>query len=356
MKKLIAVALVALLALTMIACRRKPNQVASTPQPSGAPDTTGNPAGSNAGGMRTGLAVLTTVTDSVSAHESDGRAKAESTIAAVMIDESGVITRCEIDAAQSDVTFSREGKLTTDPASVLETKQELGANYGMARVSGIGREWNEQVDALAAYVVGKTASDVRGISMTETATPADIDLATGCTISIAGFVNAIGKAADSADALGAMAGDRLGLAVSSHLRDSSDAAEGSDGVVQIDSTYAVVTLDASNRITSCILDMSQARVGFDAQGRITSDLTAPVATKNELGAEYGMASVSGIGREWYEQAQAFAAYAVGKTAAEVRGITIDEKGRALDADLQAGVTIDVGGFIDVLAKAVANAR
>ena len=48
---------------------------------------------------------------------------------------------------------------------------------------------------------------------------------------------------------------------------------------------------------------------------------------------------------------AIEAYVTGKTAADVAGIAVNEKTAPTDADLTASVTIKIGGFQDLVAKA-----
>ena len=79
-----------------------------------------------------------------------------------------------------------------------------------------------------------------------------------------------------------------------------------------------------------IIDGVQANINFDTTGTVTSDLTAKVQTKNELGEAYGMKAASGIGKEWNEQAAAFASYVTGKTLDEAMGIAVTEEGKAAD--------------------------
>ena len=55
--------------------------------------------------------------------------------------------------------------------------------------------------------------------------------------------------------------------------------------------------------------------------------------------------------EWNEQAASFAAYVTGKTAAEVAGIAVAE-GKPSDVDLSATVSIKIGGFQALIAKAM----
>ena len=66
---------------------------------------------------------------------------------------------------------------------------------------------------------------------------------------------------------------------------------------------------------------------------------------------YQTSAVSSIGKEWNEQAAAFAAYVTGKTAEEVSGIAVGERTQPTDADLASSVTIAIGGFQELIAKA-----
>ena len=74
---------------------------------------------------------------------------------------------------------------------------------------------------------------------------------------------------------------------------------------QLDTDVAVVTMKGET-ITSCVIDSVQAKVSFDAAGTVTSDLSAPVQTKNQLGDNYGMKAYAGSTYEWNEQAASFA--------------------------------------------------
>ena len=67
-----------------------------------------------------------------------------------------------------------------------------------------------------------------------------------------------------------------------------------------------------------------------------------------------MKAYAGSKYEWYEQAAAFAAYVTGKTPAEVAGIALNEKAAPTDADLAASVTISIGDFQALIAKAAAQ--
>ena len=148
---------------------------------------------------------------------------------------------------------------------------------------------------------------------------------------------------------------KTGLGTSVSISSSEDATADADGKAQADATIAAVTVDGNGKITQCIIDIAQTEIGVSAQGTITSDLNAEYPSKRELGDNYGMKKASAIGKEWYEQADAFAAWAVGKTASDISGMAISE-GYAGDADLAASVSVHITDFNSVIAKAVAAAK
>lgn len=305
---------------------------------------------------KTGLSVITSIAKSKDATaEAEGLAEVDSTIIAVLVGSDGKILNCKIDTAQTKVNFSAEGILTTDVATAFKSKQELKADYGMLKASGIGKEWNEQADAFAAYVVGKTVDEVKGIAVNEEGAATDADLASSVTVHITEFIDAVAKAVANAQELGAKEGDKLGLGVATDIAKSKDATAEADGLAQAYSYYTVVTTDAKGKITSNILDASQGNVNFSAAGVVTSDLTVAPQTKQELKEGYGMKKASAIGKEWYEQANAFAKYATGKTLEAVKGVAVDAEGLTTDADLVSSVTVHVTSFVDIIEKAVTSA-
>lgn len=143
---------------------------------------------------------------------------------------------------------------------------------------------------------------------------------------------------------------KTGLAVLTNLGDSKD------GTVSYDVTIAAVAVDKNGVIVDCLIDGISAKVSFDEKGVITSDVSAAVSTKNELGAGYGMVAWGGAKAEWNEQAAAFAQYVTGKTVEQVKGIAVTESGNPADADLASSVTIKIGGFVEAVEKAVQNAE
>ncbi|MBH1940841.1 hypothetical protein I5677_08065 [Mobilitalea sibirica] len=312
--------------------------------------------GSNNTAVKTGLAVITEASKSKDAGEADGLAQANSTAVAVLVDSKGVIKKCAIDVIQPKINFSIAGEITTDMATVFVSKEELGDAYGMKKASGIGKEWNEQAAALAEYVTGKTVEDLKGIALDEEGHPTEADLTSSVTMSIGEIIDAVEKAVANAEELGASANDKLGLGLVSNLGKSKNASAEGDGTAQAYTHYGVITLDKDGKITSSIIDASQANIKFSADGKITSDIAGEFKTKLELGDAYNMKGNSGIGKEWYEQAKAFADYIKGKTVTEVTGIALDEEDVPTDKDLVSSVTIGIADFLTVVEKAGAVAK
>ncbi len=303
------------------------------------------------GAVKTGLAIVATATGANAEGETAGRVEYDVTVAAVTVDENGVITDCAIDSLGTTVNFDAAGALTTDIAAALSTKNELCDAYGMKAYAGAKYEWYEQAAALADFAVGKTVEEMKTGAIDETGkAPAGTDLASTATIYLGGYVSAIEQAVANAAQLGAQAGEELKIAVTAGLTDSK-AAEGENaGVAQLN-LDAVALTEKDGVITSAQFDSVQAKVSFDAAGAVTADLSAPFATKNALGEAYGMKAYAGAKYEWNEQAANFAAYVTGKTAADVSGIAVSE-GKPSDADLSASVTIAIGGFQGLIEKAM----
>lgn len=168
------------------------------------------------------------------------------------------------------------------------------------------------------------------------------------------------EAAEGAEvAAGQIAKVGLGL-VSSNAK-SKDGAEGSGAVAQADTTLAAVGFDAEGKIVSVTVDVAQTKVEFAEDGTFAADLNADVQSKKERGADYGMAGASEIGKEWFEQMEAFEEWMIGKTAEEVIGIAVKERDDAHKSvpdipDLTSSVTITVESYQAAVKEAWDNAQ
>ncbi len=126
---------------------------------------------------------------------------------------------------------------------------------------------------------------------------------------------------------------------------------------QTNATVATVVLDKDGKIVLCRIDAIQNKYAV-ADGAVTFSV---LDTKMELGDNYKMAAFGtpnvegGTVKEWYDQAKAFENYVVGKTAAEVQGIQLQEvNGHQIAVDeslLNAGCTIQITDFIAAVVKA-----
>ncbi len=311
-------------------------------------DTTPVPEGA----VKTGLAIVASAGESKNATaEENGEAAYDVTIVAVTVDDDGIIRDCVIDSIKASVGFDNAGAIAADLTAAPATKNELGEAYGMKAYGGSKYEWNEQAAAVAAACVGQHYQQLQGVVVAETGyAPEGTDLATSASIYIGGYVKAVEAAAANAQHLGAQSGDELKLAVISSIDGSKSADAENAGLCELYTSVTALTVNGET-ITSCVLDAVQAKVNFDTAGVITSDLSAPIQTKNELGEGYGMKAWGGAIAEWNEQAASFAAYVTGKTAAEVAGIAADETTKPTDADLLTSVTIKIGDFQKLIAKA-----
>ena len=134
---------------------------------------------------------------------------------------------------------------------------------------------------------------------------------------------------------------------------ASTGVDAADGRVQVTTVYAAVLLDDAGKIVYVDIDAAQNQGTFDATGAVVKAEAAPTIT--EKGADYGMASASAIGKEWFEQMAALEAYFVGKTLEEIKAIPVNETFNPTGDDLKASVSIKIDPYLAAVEKAVANA-
>ena len=218
----------------------------------------------------------------------------------------------------------------------------------MKAASPIGKEWNEQAAYIANYAVGKTVEELKTKAIDESGMVKDADLASGATIYMGSFIWGIEAAVNNASYLGAASGDKLEITSIATTIGSKSADEEEAGLAQVDASVAVVTKNG-DMITSCILDSVQSKAEFGTDGVVTTE-AGDVASKNQLGENYGLKQFSPIGKEWNEQVTSFAQYVTGKTAEEVLGISLTETTAPAETDLASSVTIAMGDFMALIEK------
>ncbi len=344
MKKVLALALAAAMALSMVAC--------GSSEPA-APEVT----------YKTGLGVVVEVapTNEDVENEKGASAQVTSTIVAATFDSNDVIVSVSIDAAQQKASFDLEGKQAGEVD--LRTKAEKEFDYNMVAFGGSIAEWFEQVDALEAWMTGKTLSEVTGMAFAEnshgyTDTPADEDLKASCTISMTAFLDALQKAYDNAvETTGVPAKTGLGIVVDATVADE-DAENEKGASAQIDTTIAVVALDEAGTIVASQIDSAQQKVAFDMDG-VAGE--TDLRTKTEKEFDYNMVAFGGSIAEWFEQVNAFETWMNGKTVADVTGMEFTENSHGYtdtpaDEDLKASCTISMTAFLNAIQKAADAAK
>ena len=327
MKKVLAVGLAGLMAVGFAAC--------SSSNDSGKNEDTNKDAVATA---KTGYAISSEIKED-EYNKTETALEIDSVCAAVLVDADGKIIDVKIDEAQTKPDLKKDNGDVSD----LRTKLEKKEDYGMKSTSPIGKEWYEQVEAFEAWAKGKTAEEVKA-GIGEDGYASDADLKAGCTIYANGFATVTAKAVENATDCGAKATDTLKLGMT-----TSKYYESNETNLQYDTDYAIVTVDADGKVTSCIIDASQAKCTI-ADGKFTVEKGA-FKSKKELGDDYAMKSASPIGKEWYEQAAAYEQWCIGKTADEIKGC-YGEDMSASDADLKAGCTITISAIADNTAKAI----
>ncbi len=288
--------------------------------------------------------------------DADGRIDVNTYIATVAVDGDGKIASAFIDVAQSSrLGFDAMGMATIDETYDTRTKQQKGADYGMVGSSEIGMEWFEQANAFAAYVVGMTGEEVAAIEVTEEGDAVSEDILAGTTVTITDYIEVIVAAYENATV--EVEAASVGTGVITHVEArTAQATADAAGRTDVNTYIATVALDKDGKIVSAALDVAQSsRLGWDATGLATIDETYDARTKQQKGADYGMVGSSEIGMEWFEQANAFAAYVVGMTGEEVAAIEVTEEGDAVSEDILTGTTVTVTDYIAAIVLAAENA-
>ena len=277
--------------------------------------------------------------------DKEGTGKLDVTVAAVTVDKDGKIVACALDTASNTVQFTAEGKAVAN--TEFKTKYEAGKDYNMVAYGNATKEWFEQADAFEAFVAGKNLTEVKALVAEGNKGNTDV-INAGCTIMIHEFVGAIEKAYNNATESKATAEDSLKVAIATE-QTCTDATEDKDGSNKIASTVFAAVVDKDGKIVVASSDCVELSFTFDATGVSTLDTTKAVVSKKEAGANYGMVAYGNAKKEWFEQAAAFDAVCVGKTATEIATL-MSEDGKG-NADVQAaGCTIYVSGFVKAASK------
>lgn len=148
------------------------------------------------------LGVVSFQKDSKNAsEEASGVNQIDTVFAASLVGEDDKVIVMSIDYVEAKFTFDVNGVSTLDTSAAISSKKEKGTGYGMAQYGtdlngdGVIKEWFEQAAALENLCVGKTASEIAGLTAENGYGVADVQAA-GCTIYVSDMVKAAVKAAD----------------------------------------------------------------------------------------------------------------------------------------------------------------
>lgn len=177
MKKILAVGLASILAVSFAACSKTADD-GKTPSGENKADT-----------VKTGLAVISEI-KADEYNPSDTALEIDSVAAAVTVDADGKIVDVKIDEAQTKPDLTKDNGNVAD----LRTKLAKKDDYGMRGASPIQKEWFEQVAAFEAWAKGKTADEIKA-GVGEDGKPTDADLKAGCTIIVSAIVENVAAAA-----------------------------------------------------------------------------------------------------------------------------------------------------------------
>jgi hypothetical protein len=145
---------------------------------------------------KVGAESFTTIQPRAATAEVAGRIRVNTTLVGVALDKDGKVLHVFIDVAQNDGTFGLDG--TVVKAEAAPTKREKGDAYNMKGSSAIGKEWYEQVDALQAWMTGKTLTEVKALPVVEGKVDPAQDLASSVSVTVTDYLVTFEKAYNAA--------------------------------------------------------------------------------------------------------------------------------------------------------------
>ena len=369
LNKLLAMSAIVACGLTLASCgETKESPVASTPAestPAASTPAESTPAESTPAEVKVSVGV------GYDASYDAAKNQVDLAVAFAAFDADGKIQAARLDVVQvkvkaEEMTYTENEESKTGYGLVLDvadakkredgavkTKLEQGTVYGMLKASAIKKEVDSQIEAYAAWTVGKTAAQLAETQQLNEESghtvTTDTELAASCSISVNQFSAAFAKAYEnkSATLVTLEEGAKAGVAINGKVAYNYGKPSKE---VSIDFAGALV---AGGKIVAASVDAVVASFNIADDGALSLNTSAKYhngsteteikfLSKKTLKEAYGMASASPIGAEWYTQAASLEAYAAGKTADQVGA------GEGL---AEAGVTITSSSYTAALKKA-----
>ena len=292
---------------------------------------------------------------------------------AVAAFEDGKILNARLDVVQIPLTVGNiaedgepedlSGVINTEAknGTALLSKVELGTDYNMLFASKIEKEVYEQIEAFAAWTVGKTVEEVvAGTPGAGHGTAVNDELASSVTIGVDDFEAALNDAYATAVVVDELTAANAGVGIYVEMYNSNElttyiAGSISDANGKVEKALidnVVMPLDAGDvvvenedtgeeeTITGAILSKPSKYIAEDGS----------FVSKKKLGEDYKMDDFyPSCTEDWYKQAAHIEDYLVGKTQAEVAAFTTDAEGKT---DLISGATIKVDAIFNSIKEAV----
>ena len=255
---------------------------------------------------------------------------------AIVFDAEGKIVVAQFDSVEASVKVTN-GEITTSDR--LTTKVEKGDAYtGMS-----AGNWDEQSAAFEAFLVGKTAAEVAALEFVTGG--ADAGLVVGCTMksSMPVFQELVAKAFAYERKVEFTTTETISLGLAIDAKLTGDVEDGA----KVAADFAAVAV-AGGKVVAAMLDSAEATFEFeyDAAEETYETTVSYKGSKNDQGDAYDAFAPMASGT-WYKQAQAFANTAVGKTVAELEGLSTDK--------IEGSCSIYTGGYKATIVRAAKNA-
>lgn len=231
-----------------------------------------------------------------------------------------------------------EGNGEVAEITAIPTKKDRGSDYGMlgaSEAAGLGKEWDDQIKGVEEDLIGKTLDEVKAYFGGE-------EVLSSATIILDDIEATVVKAIESAKEVSGVAKVGFGHRVSVESKQDGAMPE---SVLE----YAMVAFDADGNIIEALLDNAQEKAGYEAG---EWDTTGVNKTKDELQGDYNMIGASPIGKEWFEQNDAFMEFVKGKSVEDVVSIGDPTE----NDDLKSSVTMHIDGPQAAIKSASDNAQ
>ena len=144
--------------------------------------------------LKLGIATVQDTQDATA--DANGVNGFETTLFAAAVNAEGKMVAASMDTIAVEFAFDASGASKYDATVPVQSKKQLGDDYGMKGENPweSKHEWYEHAAAFEAACVGKTAAEAAGLA-DEAGKPGETLSGAGCTVNVAAFLQAVAKVA-----------------------------------------------------------------------------------------------------------------------------------------------------------------